>query len=160
MGTVLTNINVYLEIAEDALAASNHLFENSTTPNEIAAEGHVMTRDPERKSFKQSLVAIAFSGMYLEALLGLVGTARLGKSLYSKIDRQTTYEEKLSLLGIYDQELLSDCKRFREARNDLMHEKHIDLEMLKAGEFRVAQNEAAHGVQFVKTVSNKLKPLS
>lgn len=102
MPVVHTNINVYLAVAEEAAADSNRLFEEGRSPRPNGESGYVIAFDPDRRSFKQSFVAIAFAGMYLEALLGLVGTMRLGKVLYNKIDRQTTYEEKLRLLGIFD----------------------------------------------------------
>ena len=108
------------------------------------------------KSFKQSLIAIAFAGMSLEALLSLVGNAHLGKVLYNKIDRYT-YEEKLRLLGVFDPAVLSSCKRFRKARNDLMHEKPVNLEALETAAIRMAQEEAVFGVEFVKSIREHLK---
>jgi hypothetical protein len=95
--------------------------------------------------------------MYLEALLGLIGNERLGKALYNKIDRQTTYEEKLSLLGVFDPKVLVSCKRFREARNDLMHEKAVRLEALGTVDIRTAQEEAVFGVEFVKSIRSKFE---
>ena len=154
---VLTNLHVYLAIAEEAVEKSRQLFEAARTPKPDGQPGHIIAFDPEQKSFKQSLIAIAFAGMYLETLLGHIGNARLGKALYGKIDRQTTYEEKLSLLGILDPIVLANCKRFREARNDLMHEKAVDLAALKIEETRIAQEEAEFGVAFVKSVINKFE---
>ncbi len=87
-----------------------------------------------------------------------MGVARLGQALYNKIDRQTTYEEKLSLLGIYDPAVLASCKKFRETRNDLIHEKAAQIETLKATDIRIAQTEAAFGVSFVQSIGGKLQP--
>lgn len=116
------------------------------------------TSDPGHKSFKQSLIAIAFAGMYLEALFGLIGNENLGKNLYKKIDH-FPYEEKLRLLlGVYEKSVLASCTRFRKARNDLMHEKAVDLEALGLSEIRTAQEEASFGVEFVKSIRRKLKP--
>jgi hypothetical protein len=158
MAVVLTNLIVYLAIAEEALAESMRLFEAGRTPKPDGQPGYVIAWGPARQSFKQSLIAIAFAGIYMEALLGLVGNARLGKALYNKIDRQTTYEEKLSLLGVYDPTALASCKRFREARNDLMHEKVVDVEALMTAQIRNAQEEAVFGIEFVKFIGSKLQP--
>jgi hypothetical protein len=123
MPSIMTNVRVYLTIAEDAAAESKRLLEEGRSPKPDGQPGYAVRHDPERRSFKQSFIAIAFAGMYLEALLALVGRERLGPELYKKIDRaHTTYEEKLRLLGVSGSDLLAACKRFCEARNDLMHE--------------------------------------
>jgi len=156
MPTVTSNIDVYLAIAVDAAAESRRLLDRGMTPSPSGQPGHVVAFDPGRGSFKQSLIAIAFAGMYLEALLGRVGRERLGRDLYEKLDRKTSYEEKLRLLGVYDSTLLANCKRFREARNDLVHEKGVDLAALPSKEWRVAQDEAELGLAFVKAAADSL----
>jgi hypothetical protein len=158
MPSVMTNVRVYLAIAEDAAAESKRLLEEGRTPKPDGQPGYVVTHDPERRSFKQSFIAIAFAGMYLEALLALVGRERLGPELYKKVDRaHTTYEEKLRLLGVSDPDILAGCKRFREARNDLMHEKPVDLESLDRGEWRTAQDEASFGIETVRAITKELR---
>lgn len=152
MAPVLTNLNVYFAVAEDALAEVTRLDSEAKKPKPDGAPGFVIVYDPKHQSFKQSLICIAFSGMYLEALLGLLGNERLGKDLYKKLDRQTNYEEKLKLLGVADTDLLKRCSRFREARNDLIHEKAIDLNSLGSSEFRKAQEEANLAVSFIRDV--------
>ncbi|MEO7860361.1 MAG: hypothetical protein ABIU05_07930 [Nitrospirales bacterium] len=169
---MFTNLTVYLAIAEEALAESTRQLESHRTPKPDGQPGYILTTDPERKSFKQSLIAIAFAAMYLEALLSLTGRMRFGKAFYDKrIDRCFTYEEKLRLLGVVDESDLDRCMRFRESRNDLIHEKSLDFEMprpemkihKKSGkkrsprkDIRVAQEEASFGVEFVKSMANKL----
>lgn len=159
MTGVVTNLSVYLAISEEALAESVRLFETGRTRKANGEPGYVIAWDPEHKSFKQSLIAIAFAGMYLEALLSLVGNARLGKILYNKISH-TTYEEKLSLLGVYDLSSLASCKRFRTARNDLMHEKAVDLGALVVADIRMAQEEAVFGLEFVKSIRSNFLPVT
>ncbi len=158
MPSVMTNVRVYLTIAEDAAAESKRLLEEGRSPKPDGQPGYVVRHDPERRSFKQSFIAIAFAGMYLEALLALVGRERLGPELYKKIDRaHTTYEEKLRLLGVSDSDLLAACKRFREARNDLMHEKPVDLESQDLGEWRTAQDEASFAIETVRAITKELR---
>ena len=102
MAIVLTNLSVYLAIAEEALAETTRLSEAGRTPRPDGQPGYIISSDPGHKSFKQSLIAIAFAGMYLEALFGLIGNENLGKNLYKKIDH-FPYEEKLRLLlGVYE----------------------------------------------------------
>jgi hypothetical protein len=151
---MISNINVYLSIAEEALAETRRLMAAARSPRPDR-DGHVIAWDPDRKSFKQSLVAIAFAGMYLEALLFLVGVSRLGKAQYLEIDKRK-YEVKLSALGITDPKLLAECERFRETRNDLIHEKAVKPHELDSASLRQAQHEAAAAVAFVKSVAAAL----
>jgi hypothetical protein len=153
---MLSNANIYLTIAVEALKASKRLDEASRRPKPDGQPGFVVTLDPERKSFKQSLVAIVFAGIYLEALLYIVGVAKFGKGGYEKIDLQH-YENRLVALGISDQETLKACKQFREARKDLVHEKAIDPQAVGEATFRAAQREAENAVAFVQSITGLLK---
>ncbi len=151
---MLSNANVYLAIAEEALAESKKLDEASQRPRPDGEPGIVKTLDPERTSFKQSLIAMVFAGIYLDALLYIVGTDKLGKDKYKKIDREH-YEKKLRALGVTDTKTLTTCKRFREARNDLVHEKAIEPHAGVGGTtFRTAQREAEIGVSFVRSIAS------
>jgi hypothetical protein len=155
MAAVFTNLSIYLAIAEEALAESTRLLEAGRTPKPDGQPGYILSSDPGRKSFKQSFIAIAFAGMYLEALVALIGRARLGKAFY---------DEKLKVLGVNDERDLASCKRFRETRNNLIHEKALDFEALRPDkkirkkEIRVAQEEASLAVDFVKSIGSKLQP--
>ena len=60
------------------------------------------------------------------------------------------------MLGICDPKVLADCKRFREARNDLMHEKAVELGALAVAETRFAQAEAAFAVAFIGRIQSLL----
>lgn len=154
---MLSNANVYLAIAEEALAQSKQLDEASQRPKPDGQPGFVKTYDPEHASFKRSLVAMVFAGIYLEALLYIVGTDKLGKDEYMKIDRKH-YEEKLRVLGVTDTETLTTCKRFREARNDLVHEKAIEPHVgVDETTFYTAQREAEIGVSFVRSIASLLR---
>ncbi len=153
---MLSNANVYIVIAEEALAESKQLDEASQRPKPDGQPGFVKTYDPEYTSFKQSLIAMVFAGIYLEALLYIVGMDKLGKDEYMKIDRKH-YEEKLRVLGVTDTETLTTCKRFREARNDLVHEKAIEPHAGVDGTtFHTAQREAEIGVSFVRSIASLL----
>ena len=154
---MLSNADVYLTIAEEALETSKRHYEAARRPRPDGQPGCVITHDPDRTSFKQSLIAIAFAGVYLDALLYIVGVGKLGNDVYKKIDRQH-YEKKLEALDISDQEILSACKQFREARNDLMHEKAIDPQEIGKPTFHEAQLEAESGVAFVRRITELLRP--
>lgn len=153
---MLSNAQVYLAIAEEALTESNRLDEATRTPKPDGEHGFVITYDPEHTSFKRSMIAIVFAGLYFEALLYMVGVERLGKDEYMKIDRKC-YEEKLHALGVFDIETLATCKRFREARKDLVHEKAVGPYEMEKCTFRAAQCEAEIAVSFVKSIAGLLQ---
>jgi hypothetical protein len=153
---VLSNAKIYLDIAVDAFEMSKQIEEASRRSKPDGQPGFVVIWDPEHKSFKQNLIAIAFAGIYLEALLYIVGVDKLGKEGYKKIDRDI-YEKKLESLGIADLKTLKTCKQFREARNDLVHEKAIDPQAVGEATFRAAQREAENAVAFVQSITDLLK---
>lgn len=106
----------------------------------------------------------------MEALLSLIGRSRWGKDFYDKeIDREFMYEGKLRLLGIVDQCDLDSCKRFRESRKMVVHEKarhfaspspekKTHKKKNRKEDIRMAQEEAVFGVEFVKSSAIKLQP--
>ena len=97
-----------------------------------------MTYDPGQTSFKQSMISIVFTGIWLEALMHLLIVRRYGENKFKEYDRKKTYEEKLELLGCIDQELLARVSRFHKTRKSLVHEKaHFDN-----NEIMMAQDEA------------------
>ena len=150
---MLSNLRVYLAIAEDALAESKRLTEEYRRPKQDGTEGFVVTYDPNQKSFQHSLIAIVFAGIYLDALLYIEGVKHLGKDEYDRIGRKH-YEEKLTRLGVTDSIALTQCKAFREARNHLVHEKATEL--LDVTVFHKGQDEAVTALSFVRSVPNLL----
>jgi hypothetical protein len=154
MPALLTNVRIYLAIAEEAAAESKRLAEGARTRRSDG--GWVTAFDPDRRSFKHSLIAVAFAGIYLEALLGLVARERLPEHRLKKFDR-STYEEKLKLLGMSDPDLLGRCKRFRLARNDLIHEKVVDLDSAAHVPLRKGQEEAEFALDVVRSITSLLR---
>ncbi len=151
-----SNASVYRAIAEEANAEAQRLWGDARTPKSDGSDGYVIALDPQRRSFKQSLVAIAFAGIYLEALLYLVGTQRMGKKWKSEFDGKT-YEDKLSGLGHTTPDLLASAKRLRLSRRDLVHEKAVPVEALPGTELRWAHKEAAFAVAFIERASRALQ---
>ena len=146
-----SNLHIYLAIAKDSLAKSDRTGAAQTRPKPNGEKGSIITYDPKHRSFKYSLVAIAFAGIYLEALLYIKGVKRLGKAAYDKIDRKI-YEDKLKALGITDPELLALCKRFRIARKELVHEKAF-----QQSELWGAQVEARKAINLIDRVTQLLE---
>jgi hypothetical protein len=145
-----SKLHIYLAIAKDSLAKSDRIGAAQTRPKPNGEKGSIITYDPKHKSFKHSLVAIAFAGVYLEALLYIKGVKLLGKAAYDKIDRKT-YEDKLMALGINDPQLLASCERFRIARKGLVHEK-----VFQQSDFWAAQIEARKAIDLIDRVTHLL----
>jgi hypothetical protein len=153
---LLTNLHIYRSIAEEAHADAQQLDAAAKTPKADGSQGYVIALDPHRRSFKQSQVAIAFSGVYFEALLFLKGTQRMGKRWLREFDRKT-YEGKLLELGVANPSLVQAAKRLREVRRDLIHEKATPVLELGIGSTYWAQSEAAAAIAFIREVSVALE---
>jgi len=150
---LVSNLDVYLAIAEEALAESERLDKSARTPKPDGEPGFIVRYDPKRKSFKNSLIAITFAGIYLEALFYIVGVNRFGATEYNKNHDRKTYEQKLRLFGISDAELLTRCECFREMRKDVVHEKAIAVNAMTGDTIHMAQQDAKEAVSFVKHVA-------
>jgi hypothetical protein len=58
---MITNVDVYFAIAEEALAESERLEKLARRPKPDGEPGVIVTYDPERKSFKNSLYQVSES---------------------------------------------------------------------------------------------------
>ena len=145
---------IFRQLAEESLAAAEA--EHSLRIDELEGErsGVVIRFDPEWRSFKHAIVAIVFAGMYIESRLWVVGCHRLGADQYRRVDRQPL-EERIKALGITDERLVMDCRRYREARKGLVHEKPLPVE-LDRSPLRIAQDEASFAVTLMSRVDSEL----
>ncbi len=148
---MITNARIYLAIAEEALQESQKLEATGKRPKPNGEPGFIVTYDPDQKSFKKALIAVAFATHYLEATFYLAGVQKFGKK-YEDIDKKS-YEEKLPYFGITDPELVSAVTRLRKTRRDLTHEKAKEIDKMKPEDFRFAQKEADFAVALIKRVA-------
>ena len=151
---ILSNVRVYRDIATNAHIEAETLAASATVARNDGSGGSVVTYDPLQRSFKASLVAIVFAGMYIEALCWLIGCQRLGVEKYRDIDAKPI-EKRLAELGVTDAILLEDALAFRKARKELVHEKalppSIDLSPVRSG-----QGEALRAIALLKRVERTL----
>ena len=163
----MTNLLTFLDVARTALQESERIYAGHRQPKPNGEPGEVLTLDPESKSLKNALVAIAFSGIYFEALMYIEGCRCVGKGDYDAVERKWgSYTKKLkNVFSVTDKSVLASCERFRRSRNDLLHEKAADLSSLiglshskdDGIEFRVAQTEARHAFDFITLVTPLLR---
>jgi hypothetical protein len=165
-GPVISNLDVYLAIATEALTRSQELDAEQTRPMPDGMPGQIITWDPTRSSFKHSLIAIVFAGVYLDALL-YIANRNLQRASdarkVSKAGRQSRkgrgrYEVGLAKLGITDPELVEGCKRLNEARDGIVHERALEIGPPFVEEkMHVAQREAEHALTIVRRVADRLR---
>lgn len=161
--SIITNLSIYLAIAKDSMDKSDEIAKANTRPKPNGEPGSIITFDPEQGSFKHSLIAIVFAGIYLDALIHIEGVKRLGKKKYRKIDRKM-YEEKLAVLfdadtsKVDDSDIIETCERFRKARNEVVHEKPIKLADIQKADIRFAQEEARRAIDLVERITDRLSP--
>ncbi|MFX0203726.1 MAG: hypothetical protein ACFFCW_47110 [Candidatus Hodarchaeota archaeon] len=144
---VITNIAIYKAIADEAHQKMVQLMEAGRRPKPDGSAGWIITYDPNQTSFKQSMISIVFTGMWLEALMHLLVVKKYGKDKFKEYDFEP-YEKKLQLLGCTDKKLLDRVSRFRKTRKSLVHEKaHFDF-----GEIKKAQDEAENAHEMLVAI--------
>ena len=146
---VITNIETYKAIADEAHAQVVAAMEAGRRPKPDGSPGWIFTLDPEQTSFKQAMISIVFTGMWLEALMHLLIVQTHGEDVFKKYDRQP-YEQKLELLNCRDAGILDRATRFRRIRKELVHEKAYQDD----GEIRRAQDEAENAHALLTAVHN------
>lgn len=134
---VITNIATFKSIADEAYQEMIQLMEAGRRPKPDGSPGWIKTYDPNQKSFKQAMVSIIFTGMWLDALTHLLIVEKYGMDK-AKEYRFKKYEAKLTFLELKNKELIDSVARFRDCRNSLAHENaHFD-----EGDIKRAQDEA------------------
>jgi hypothetical protein len=149
---VITNVSTYMAIATGAHAEMLELLNAGRRPKDDGSPGWIITFDPDQKSFKQALIAIVFTGLWLEALLHLLIIRDHGVDTFKKYDRKP-YAEKLRLLGCSDNAVLDSAERFQNCRKELVHEKAY----LDSGQIKTAQDEADNAHQLLVSVNSMFK---
>ena len=148
---IYTNVSTYRAIAIEAFEAMQELVESGRQPKGDGSPGWILQFDPNQKSFKQAMIVIVFTGMWLEALLHLLIVRDHGEAKFREVDYKS-YEEKLRLVGIDDNSILEAGKRFKTARKTLVHEKaHFDT-----GATQVAQDEARNAYRLLLAIDAAL----
>jgi hypothetical protein len=123
--------------------------ESGRRPNPTG-RGGIHTYDPSQTAFKSAIVSIVFTTIWLDAVTHLLIVRELGEREFRKHDRDS-YEGKLRLLRVDDDDLLSRVSRLREVRRELVHEKaYLDKEM------RTAQSEARNANEVRRLVDDYL----
>lgn len=148
---IITNIDIYWSIAEEAHAAMRADLAESMTPKPNGELGYIVRWDPDRRSFKNAMITVAFAGMYLDALLYISLQSRLGRADALKVDR-LPHEERLERLGVTDAAMLDRVRTFREARKDLVHEKAVQLADIGGQPMHTAQNAADSAMALMRDV--------
>lgn len=139
-----TNVGIFKAIAEEAYEEMNLGIEAGRRPAPDG-RGWIKSYDPTQATFKQAMVSIVFTGLWLEAMLHLWIVREFDERTFEQYDRTKTYEEKLKLLGFEDEDVFQRVARFRKTRRELVHEKAYT----DSGEIKTAQEEAenAHHVR-------------
>jgi hypothetical protein len=149
---LFTNVSTYKAIATEAFETMQELIESGRRPKEDGSLDWILQFDPNQKSFQQAMIAIVFSGMWLEALLHLIIVRDHGEEKFREFDFKS-YEEKRRLVGIDDTSILEAAARFRRARKELVHEKAY----FDTGETKTAQDESRNAYQLLLAIDSALQ---
>jgi hypothetical protein len=69
---MITNIEIYKTIADETYQKMVQLMEAGRPPKPNGNAGRTIIYDPNQNSFKQSMISIVFTGMWLESLIHLL----------------------------------------------------------------------------------------
>lgn len=145
----LCNVATYKAIALDAHKEMHERINSGRRLKDDGSPGWIITFDAERRSFKKAMIAIVFTGMWLEALLHLLIVRDHGIEKFKEFDFKS-YADKMRLLGCSDQRFLDAAEKFRQCRKELVHEKsHFDT-----SEIKTAQDEADNAHQLLLAVDS------
>lgn len=146
-----SNASIYKQISEEAYSKMVRSSSESRRPKGDGTEGFIITYDPSQTSFKQSMIVVVFTGMWLEAVLHQQIVSKHGEHTFQKYDFKP-YRDKLVLLDVADSALLDDVDTFKSTRKELVHEKAL----FDSGDIRVAQTEAELAHRIMERVSSEL----
>jgi hypothetical protein len=156
--SIITNVDVYSTIAEEAHSAMKANLAEGTAPRPDGEPGCIKRLDPEQRSFKNALIAIAFAGIYIDALLYILLQHRLGRTEALRLDRRP-YQERLERLCIDDPGLLARLRIFRKMRNDLVHEKAIEISEIGTQPLHHSEDAADRGVALMEQLRDHASEL-
>lgn len=146
---VLSNVATYKAIALDAHKEMHEQINSGRRLKDDGSPGWIITFDAERRSFKKAMIAIVFTGMWLEALLHLLIVRDHGIEKFKEFDFKS-YADKMRLLGCSDQSFLDAAEKFRQCRKELVHEKAY----FDTSEIKTAQDEADNAHQLLLAVDS------
>jgi hypothetical protein len=125
------------------------IIESHRRPKPDGSEGWIKKIDPDQKSFKQAMISIVFTGIWLEALLHLKIVKYHSEDVFNEYDFKS-YEEKLQLLECADPNIIERVTRFRKCRKELVHEKAF----LDDGKMKKAQDEADNAYELLIAIND------
>jgi len=147
----VSNALIYKLISEEAYGKMVEASKKGRRPKYDGTEGFILTFDPSHTSFKQSMIVVVFTGMWLEAVLHQLIVSNHGEKTFKKYDFKP-YRDKLILLGVTDEALLNDVVDFKATRKEIVHEKAY----FDSGEIRIAQTEAELAHSIMERISSEL----
>ena len=154
---VYTNVRVYKSIAMEAHREMHRHLIAGSAPKNDGSGGRIISFDREQRSLKQAMVVIAFTAMWLEALLHQLIVRHSGVEMFREMN-YAPYEAKLNLLGCSTEDILVAASRLQTIRNEMLHEKaYLDNDAI-----RKAEEEADNAQWLMLAVEEHfmLQPLS
>ena len=93
---ILTNVGVYRSIADAAYRKVSEDMGENVRPRPDGDPGVIKAFDPEQLSFKQAMISVVFTCIWLEATLHLLIVGKHGRKCFREVDK-VPYETKLHL---------------------------------------------------------------
>ncbi|WHZ23296.1 MAG: hypothetical protein OJF47_002408 [Nitrospira sp.] len=148
----ITNVSVYKAIAISAHLKMHELTNAGRRLKDGGSPGWIITFDHEQRSFKQAMIAIVFTGMWLEAFLHLRIVRDHGLKKFKEYDFKSL-ADKLQLLGCSEPAIIEAAQKFQKCRKELVHEKAY----CDAGQITKAQDGADNANQLLLAIDEWFK---
>jgi hypothetical protein len=146
-------LDLCIDIAEEHAARAAELSAKARKPR--GDGGYVVTPDPDQRSYRDSLIAVAFACAYLEGIMYLHLVHWFGVRRSSKYDR-LPYKKRAKQLGVKDRQLLKELDYLSDVRKHVIH---IAPGSPRRRRMYIAQKEAPIQVDVVKRCTAHLKTL-
>src|SRR5262245_8752992 len=123
----MSNVHLFLAIATESAAESQRLLDAQRQPKPDGSPGFIVALDLEQRSYRHACLAVVFAGIFFEAVTYLVARMRGGIGLADQVGGVSSYWGKARALDLGEDWVRIGCERLQETRNDIVHEKCLDL---------------------------------
>lgn len=146
----ISSASIYRNISTESYFKMNACIDEGKFPKDDRSDRHTIKYDANLNAFRQSMIVIVFTGMWLEETLYQAIVSSTGLDIGKKNDFKT-YQDWLVRLDIFETSLLDDVDEFMSTRALLMHTTNIDH-----NEILLAQTAAEHAQKIIGSISHVL----
>lgn len=129
--------------------------ENDNKPVMQGGRGSQQIFNTDRQSFKHAMIIMSFVGMWLHAVLRLkMLSMNMSDKRYQR-QKGSPYEQRLMIVGCYDELILEKVSSYRMARNRLL----LETDYFRKEDILFVELEAKKAYELMVELTNIFKQL-